>query len=169
MKSVFGAFIISLLMVLTVSESYSAGPRGKTFGFGVMFGDPVGLSVNYWVSNEESIDAYLGASYFGGLRIGGDYLFHFDAFNSQIVKMYAGPGIAFGFGRGRGIIYRENKKRFYYWGDDETGVGARVIFGINVIPRKTPLEIFFEVGPLIGITPGFGVNVDASIGIRFYP
>ncbi|PKL86110.1 MAG: hypothetical protein CVV22_04255 [Ignavibacteriae bacterium HGW-Ignavibacteriae-1] len=169
MKKMFLAFMATLLMVITISESNAAGPRGKDFGFGIMLGDPVGISINYYVSNDESLAAYLGASYFGGLRVGADYLFHFDAFNSKIVKMYAGPGLAFGFGRGRGIIYKENKNKFYYWEEDDTGIGARVIFGINIIPRRAPLEIFFEVGPLIGITPGFGVNVDASVGIRFYP
>jgi hypothetical protein len=43
------------------------------------------------------------------------------------------------------------------------------MFGLNVIPRRTPLEFFLEVGPLIGITPAFGVAVDWAIGVRFYP
>lgn len=168
--SMFKMFLfISLFMILLYTQTQASGPMGRNFGFGIIFGDPFGATINYWLSKENSVDAYIGASYFGGLRIGGDYLFHFDAFNSQVVKMYAGPGVVIGFGRGRGIIYKENKKRFYYWEKDEVGIATRVIFGVNFIPRRAPLEIFLEAGPLIGITPAVGVNLDASIGIRFYP
>jgi hypothetical protein len=45
----------------------------------------------------------------------------------------------------------------------------RAIFGINVVPTRTPLEIFGELGPLIAFSPGFGVGLDAAVGIRFYP
>lgn len=169
MKKLILGLIIVVMSIMTFNEAKASGPMGRNFGFGIVFGDPFGATINYWVSRENSLAAYIGASYFGGLRVGGDYLFHFDAFNSQVVKMYAGPGVAVGFGRGRGIIYRENKNRFYYWEDDQVGIATRVIFGVNIIPRRAPIEIFVEAGPLIGISPDVGVNMDASIGIRFYP
>ena len=42
------------------------------------------------------------------------------------------------------------------------------MFGLNIIPKRTPLEFFLEVGPLIGLYP-FGVAVDIAAGVRFYP
>jgi hypothetical protein len=147
----------------------AAGPKGNDFGFGLILGDPVGLTIKYWTSNENALDAYLGSSYFGRVRVGTDYLWHFDAFKSNVVKMYAGPGLVLGLGQGHGIWYKEDHKKFYYWEDNSTGFGARVIFGINVIPKRTPIEIFFELGPLVGISPNYGVNLDAALGIRFYP
>lgn len=169
MRKLILGLIIFIMSIMIINEAKASGPMDRNFGFGIVFGDPFGATVNYWVTRENSLAAYIGASYFGALRIGGDYLFHFNAFNSQVVKMYAGPGIAVGFGRGRGIIYSENKNRFYYWEDDQVGIATRVIFGVNIIPGRAPFEIFVEAGPLIGISPDVGVNVDASIGIRFYP
>ncbi len=83
--------------------------------------------------------------------------------------MYAGPGLVFGLGNGKGAWYKEDHDKFYYRNNNSLGIGARVLFGINVILKNVPLEMFFEVGPLIGIVPNYGVNLDAAIGIRFYP
>ncbi len=168
MKKIFRMILI-LFIATNIISVYANGPRGKSFGFGLILGDPVGITAKLWTNNENAFDFYLGSSYFGSLRLGADYLWHFDAFNSSVVKMYAGPGLSVGFGRGEGIWYKENKNTFYYWGDDETGIAGRVIFGLNIIPRRTPLEIFIEAGPLIGIAPNVGVNMDGAIGIRFYP
>ena len=168
MKNLIKLFLL-IVLVTNIISVYANGPRGKSFGFGLVLGDPVGLTAKLWTSNENAFDFYLGNSYFGNLRLGADYLWHFDAFNSSVVKMYAGPGIAVGFGRGEGIWYKQGKNKFYYWDDGETGIAARVIFGLNIIPRRTPLEIFLEAGPLIGIVPNMGVNMDAAVGIRFYP
>lgn len=166
----FNLVVIALLLgFLFISSGNAQGPQGKKFGFGLILGDPTGGTIKYWTNNENAFDFYIGSSYFGKLRIGADYLWHFDAFNSNIVKMYAGLGLAVGVGSGHGIWYKENKNKFYYWEDDGIGLGARGLFGINIIPKKVPLEIFLELGPLMGITPNYGVNIDAAIGIRFYP
>ena len=53
--------------------------------------------------------------------------------------------------------------------NNNTGLGVRGVFGLSVIPYDSPLDIFFEVGLLVGLTPDFGSAVDASLGIRFYP
>jgi hypothetical protein len=162
--------IVFTMLFLALNPCLNAqGPKGKSFGFGLILGDPTGLTINYFTNSENSWDAYIGSSYFGSLRIGGDYLWHFNAFNSNVVKMYAGPGIVLGFGNGTGIWYKEDHDKFYYWKDNSFGMGARVIFGANIIPRNTPIEIFFELGPLVGFSPNVGVNIDAALGIRFYP
>ena len=160
--------LIITIFFLLYSNSNAQGPRGNAFGFGLILGDPIGLTIKYWTNPENAFDAYIGSSYFGRVRIGADYLWHFDAFNSRVVKMYAGPGLIVGIGQGSGIYYTEDHGRFYYWNNNNLGFAARVIFGLNIIPKKTPIEIFFELGPLIGLSPNFGVNLDAALGIRFY-
>jgi hypothetical protein len=85
--------------------------------------------------------------------------------------MYAGPGLSIGFGRGRYIAFFHKHEEDYYYttSDSRLGVGARVMFGLNIIPSRTPLEIFLGLGPLISFTPNSYVDLDAAIGIRFYP
>ena len=162
--------LLSLIALMFSMYLYSQGPQGKNFGFGLVLGDPLGATIKSWTNRENAFDAYIGGSYFGSLRIGGDYLWHFDAFRTQIVKLYAGIGATIGFGTGHSVWYKDNnKEKFYYRESGEIGIGGRVIFGINVIPKRTPLEIFLELGPMIGFTPEIGVGMDVGIGIRFYP
>lgn len=163
------AMAVSLLFAATVSLS-AQGPRNRDFGFGIILGEPTGGTVKFWLNRENAITASLGASYFGSPRIGADYLWHFDAFSSSIVKLYAGPGVAIGFGEGKGFWYKEKgKDRFFVRESGETGFAFRGIFGVNIVPNNTPLEIFFELGPLVGFTPDFGSAFDAAVGVRFYP
>lgn len=151
------------------SVARAQGPRGNDFGFGLILGDPLGGTIKYWTSAENAFDADIGASYFGAPRVDIDYLWHFNAFRSSVVKMYAGPGLAVGFGTGNEFFYVQDHRRYYYRVAGETGFGARVIVRLNIIPRASPIEVFLQAGPLIGISPSFGASFDAAIGIRFYP
>jgi hypothetical protein len=163
------SFIIVLLCsyFLFPGNVNAQSPRGKEFGFGIVLGDPTGVSVKYWTQSTNAFVFDLGASYFGSPRIGVDYLWHFDAFRSNEVKLYAGPGVVLGIGEGNGFWY-QNKEGFLYRGED-AGLAVRGVFGVNIIPRETPMEIFFELGTLVGLAPDFGAAVDAALGFRFYP
>lgn len=142
----------------------------KDFGFGIILGEPTGAVVKYWFNNENALVVNLGASYFGSPRLGADYLWHFDAFDSRIVNLYAGPGAVIGFGEGGGgYWYGDKKGRFYFRDEDNAGFGIRGIFGINVVPTRAPLEFFLEFGTLLGLVPDFGSAIDLGLGVRFYP
>ncbi|MDP4199851.1 MAG: hypothetical protein Q8922_11795 [Bacteroidota bacterium] len=158
---------IALMLLLTGTAS-AQGPEGKSFGFGLIIGSPLGGTIKGWLSPENALVADIGASYFGDPRIQADYLWHFDVFHSRIVKMYAGPGLAIGFGN-EITGFRWHREDVIVDNTTTVGFGMRAIFGLNVIPSRTPLEIFAEVGPLIAFSPGFGVGLDGAIGIRFYP
>ena len=172
------AFCFAMIVMLNgISSSlYAQGPEGKDFGFGLILGEPTGGTIKYWLNSENALVGDIGYSYFGAPRIDIDYLWHFHAFNSNIVKLYAAIGGAVGFGTGyygvfyQGKHYDEGDYPFYYRGyrNSDIGFGIRAMFGLNVIPRRTPVEFFLELGPLIGISP-FGVAFDAAIGVRFYP
>lgn len=159
--------VLIMLFLLTQASQAQIG-RGKNFGFGIILGEPTGATLKYWTSRDNALAFSIGGSYFGSPRIGADYLWHFDAFRSRIVELYAGPGAAIGIGEGGGGWYKGEKGRFYYR-DDGAGLAIRGVFGVNVIPERTPLEIFFEFGALIGIAPDFGSAIDVALGVRFYP
>lgn len=164
--------IAAIVLWFSLSLNASAqGPKGKDFGFGIILGEPLGITAKLWTSNENAWQAHLGASYFGAPRLQVDYLWHLNVFKSQVVKLIAGPGLGIGFGHeGSGFWYKDRGRKYWYYRDDEDfGFGVRVITGINIIPKATPIEIFVELGPNIGIYPGFGVGLDAGVGIRFYP
>lgn len=166
MKKLF--VVITLLVLLGSSQNvFAQSPQGREFGFGIMVGDPTGATLKLWTQRENAFVFDLGSSYFGSPRLDVDYLWHFDAFRSSIVKLYAGPGAVIGFGTGHGFFYKNDEG--FYVRSGGAGLGVRGVFGVNVIPRDTPLEVFFEVGLLIGLSPDFGSAVDAALGFRFYP
>ena len=156
----------SLFILICSQLSFAQSPEGKEWGFGIMVGDPVGLTAKYWIKPENALVFYATSSYFGSPRFGADYLWHFDAFHSKMAKLYAGPGAALGFGVGHSFYYNSNGTLVRA---NDIGLGVRGVFGISVIPTNTPLDVFFEAGLLIGLSPDFGAGVDASLGIRFYP
>jgi hypothetical protein len=165
-KSFFLLLIVSLLgSMVSLNAAQAQGPGGKSFGFGLILGEPLGGTIKVWTNPTNAFVADIGESYFGSPRLQADYLWHFDPFHSRIVRMYAGPGLAIGFNIGNGGAFNEGNDRF----EGDAGVGVRAIFGLNIVPVATPLEIFVEAGPLIAFAPGFGAGFDAAVGIRFYP
>jgi len=162
-------FLIPLIFCVAL-PLYANGPMGRTFGFGLVFGDPLGGTMKFWFNGNNALAISLGEDYFGSPRIGAYYLWHFDAFRSSIVNLYAGPGVAIGLGHGQGYLwYRVDHDTWVYRSGSEAGIAVRGIVGVNVVPRDAPIEIFFELGPLIGLTPLYGMGFDAALGIRFYP
>lgn len=170
--------VAALLLILTLLPSHEAtaqGPMGRTFGIGFSVGEPTAVSARFWLSKANSWDLAIGSSAVGNPHVHADYLWHFnDAFNSRIFTIYAGVGGILGFGdKDNGIFIRvkkgKDKERWYY--DDKEGVAiaAKGVFGLNVIPRNTPLDIFLEINPVLGISPGFGFDIQPALGIRFYP
>jgi len=163
-----GVLLIVIILFITAGQvSKAAQASSGAFGIGIMLGDPTGLTAKYWLSNENALAFSLGNSYLGSLRFGFDYLWHFDAFHSNVVKLYAGPGLAVGFGRSGGWLYNNEGSRWYR-ADNNFGLGARGVFGVNIVPRRTPLEFFAELGLMIGLSPAFYTNVEGAVGFRFY-
>lgn len=157
--------LIILLTAAPVLKAYA--PMGKDFGFGIMLGEPTGLTAKLWTQKDMAFAFSIGSSYLGKLRIGADYLWHFNAFNSTVVNMYAGPGLAIGIGESGGWWYNDKNKKWYKK-NDELGFGMRGVFGINVVPKKSPLEFFGEIGVMVGFLPDIYSNAEGAIGMRFY-
>lgn len=164
------SFIVCSIFLVPARTVQAQGPMGRSFGFGLTLGDPLGGTIKYWTAPDQALVASIGGDYFGSTRLDVDYHWHFNAFRSEVVKLYAGPGIAFGFGSGHSYLWYKRGHDYYFVRDDgSTGIGARILLGLNVIPRNTPIELYLEAGPLIGISPAFGTSMDVAVGIRFYP
>jgi len=161
--------LLVLILLLYASTSAKAQrPDGGSFGFGLIVGEPLGATVKIWTSSTTALVGDLGASYFGSPRFDGDYIWHFNAFHSSVANLYAGPGIVVGFGNEEVGVFYTPKGR-YIRTEGSSGIGVRAIFGVDIMPRNTPLEFFFEAGPLIAISPGYGTAFDIALGLRFYP
>jgi hypothetical protein len=174
-KHILHALLVSLFILpVTLPQQAAAQPRGD-FGFGLIALEPLGGTIKYWTAANQALDADIGESYFGAPRVDVDYCWHYNSFNSQVLLIYGGIGAAFGFG-GSGyydVYYGRDYNghpfyiRDYY--NSTFGFGARFLLGLDILPRRIPLEFFAQAGPLLGISPAFGVGFDFAIGVRFYP
>jgi len=162
-------YTIPLLIALLVVQVHPQTPLGRKTGFGIVLGEPTGLTIKTAWSKQTDLSASLGSSYFGALRIGVDWTWNFDAFHDPTVHLYIGPGIALGIGGGSGILYRSVKGDYYYRASGETGLGIRGVIGTSGMFKDEPFEFFMELGPMIGLVPAIGSSFDLALGVRFYP
>jgi hypothetical protein len=172
-RAVFAAGLAA--MVLCTLSASAQGPKGRSFGFGFELGEPTAVTFRFWESRLNSWDAAIGTSHLGNPQIHADYLWHFtDVFNSRVVSLYAGVGGLVGLGeKGRWVWGKwKGDKHDYWWYDEDENrllFAARGVFGLNIIPKNTAIDIFLEVDPVLGIVPGFGFDFQTAVGIRFYP
>ncbi len=166
-----------------------AKAAGHNLGVGVILGQPTALSAKYWTSANTALDFGLGwglgydqynscwdGDYYNnhqnycnnrgyyyadrndrygyrGLHFHADYLFH----NFNVIRtpekfpIYYGPGVNLNF-----------------WNHGDSQIGVRGVLGIAWMPRTVPMDVFFELAPVLELFPGTWVDINAGIGARFY-
>jgi hypothetical protein len=142
----------------------------KTFGLGIMFGNPTGLSGKYYLGADTALDFGVGAYYgYGryyrrGLHIHGDFLWH------PVVLASPDPfELPLYFGVGVRILEHDR-----FFGDGRyrrTHVGIRGPIGILMDFNRVPIDIFFELALVLDFITGdrysyFDLN--AAVGFRYY-
>jgi len=123
--------------------------------FGVIAGDPMGLSAKLWLSPTRAIDAGLGWNTFDddtNLQLHAYYLFHeFGLLQPRrgLLPVYAGMGARFRFG-------------------EDSRFGFRVPVGVQYISESRTVSLFVEAAPVIDFIPDAEVDVNFGVGIRFF-
>ncbi len=163
MKQVMTVFF-TLCMIFSLQASVA---QERTFGLGIIIGEPTGLSAKLWTSGQNAYDFGLGWSV-GGDRIGKsnvyyngqgrvhfhmDYLWHsFDAIRaSERFPLYYGIG-----------------GRINTGGGYDASLAVRGVIGIAWLPRSTPIDVFLELAPSLQLTNSTGFGIDAGIGARYF-
>ena len=159
-KLVITTMVIIGLFSAGSAKSYDAGD----IGIGVMVGDPAGLTMKFWTSDNTAFVGSIGTSYFGELLIIGDYLWHLPFGSEEVFSFHAGFGGVLGVGRGD-VLFSDDR---FSRADNDIGLGIRGIAGIDVSPADSPFEFYLEGGMLFGIAPDLAAGVNASLGARFY-
>jgi hypothetical protein len=157
-------------LLLASAPDASAQPKIRSFGFGIILGEPTGVTLKGSLSGSNAWDAGVASSFFGSIRLHGDYLWNVDAFNSSKAGLYFGLGPVIGIGRGKGVLVKGERSKWYYYEDENAlALGVRVAAGINAMPFTAPVELFAEIAPILGLMPTSGLGWDGAVGIRFYP
>ena len=156
--------IIALCLFLTAQGSVA---QKRTFGLGVIIGEPTGISAKLWTSNSTAFDFGLGWS-MGGDRIGNTYTsynrgsrvhFHMDYLwhSFDIIHSSERFPLYYGFGG------RLNSGAGY-----ESAMAVRGVIGIAWLPQNMPIDVFLELVPTLQLTPSSGLVIEAGIGVRYY-
>lgn len=151
LKKITISLVLIIISFNVSSEVAIAQGNGGDFGIGVMLGEPTGISVKSWLSDNSAFD--VGAAWSLGereaLHMHADYLWHLPLEQNQQVALYYGIG-------GR-IIF-----------DDDAHAGARVPLGLTYIFDDLPFDFFLEAVPIIDVTPDVELAGNGAVGIRYY-
>jgi len=140
----------------TVSRADAPGP----FGVGLVIGDPTGLSGNYRLSSERSIDAALAWSFGSnpGFEIHSDYLWRRPGLlRAENIKFDLHYGI------GARLLSLSNSNV-----SDKTRFGPRLPLGLGSNFNQQALEVFAELALVMNVIPATSADLDFGIGARIY-
>jgi hypothetical protein len=145
-------------------SSFSAN---KTFGFGIMIGEPIGLSAKYYLSASTALDFAFGE--YDRFREDDDLGVHMDFLWHPVVLATADPFIVpLYFGVGGRLVGDDDDGRD---NDDDIDFGIRVPVGVMLDFNRVPIDIFFELAMIVEIVDeddDDDVDLDAALGARYY-
>ncbi len=146
-------FISAVVIVIGINHAQAQTSAGD-FGIGVIIGEPTGLSAKYYTGGNNAFDFGLAWSFgrHANFHAHADYLIHrFDLIdvNSGQMPLY--------FGLGGRVRTGHNSQ-----------VGIRIPVGVSYYFPNDPLEIFFEVVPILDLTPGTQFSGNGGMGLRYY-
>lgn len=147
-----GGLALLLAMVLPAVE----GKPGE-IGVGLVVPDPLGVSVNWFVWDRQSLEFAGG---FDGtdtdeVVLRASYLYHFTELFSL-----RGDKLPFYVGAGGRVVFDDD-------GDD--GLGIRAPVGVAWWPDNKPFDVFLELAPVYEIEPDDGFTLTIAAGARWYP
>jgi len=151
--------VLAVFFILAASVAY--GQEGGRLGMGLVVGDPTGLAWKYRMNEKNAFDGSIGFAPNDRFRFDVDYLWHSRPFNEKNLAIHYGPGVAFGVANSSSTEFGTTS--------GQAGFGVRGVVGLTYAIKNSPLDIFFEVAPLIVLTPGPNSGVDLGFGLRAYP
>jgi len=133
-----------------------------TFGLGVVLGEPTGICMKLYLSDDQAIQVAAGAAFYGGgLQVHGDYVFHpliLQDRDSFVLPVYIGPGLRF-------ISYNAGSTMAAHY-----ALGLRAVLGLLFDFKNVPLDVFVEVAGVFeyDFTNGVGGAFNLGAGVRYY-
>ena len=140
----------------TVSESEALPLReSRKFGLGISVGEPSGLNGKYWLTENSALDGGLAWAFDGetSLQTHVDYLIH----NRKLLRVNDEP-LLFYFGGGARFKFDSANTLF----------GLRVPVGLSYEFQEEPIDLSFEVAPILDLAPRTNVSLNVGIIGRYY-
>lgn len=159
-----------LLMVLLTPSWGFAQHAGKNAGIGIGIGSQDGISGYYRLSRENFVQGLFSFHHDNFLFFSADYGFAYPNIveDAPWLVPYIGVGGFFADVERKGKdkyfdddVYKDGKDKHF------TVLGARFPLGMQIFIPKMPLQIGFEIVPLMTLAPGTDFELDHLITFRF--
>jgi len=151
-KIVTSALLLSFLLAFSISDTADAQDRYSNTELGIILGEPTGLSLKMWQSDNTAFDAGFAWSFggSGSVHVHADYLRHnwLDV-NTGSLALY--------YGLGARVRIADNPR-----------FGVRIPIGLQFLIPDTRLSAFFEVAPLLDLAPETSFDVNGGLGLRIF-
>lgn len=146
----------SLLLMLTVificvsASDGIAQDRPTNTEFGIIVGEPTGLSAKFWTGSNSAFDLGLAWSFSGqgSMHVHSNYLLHNTLDN---------PDLALYYGIGSRLLMQEDPK-----------IAIRIPLGLQYIIPDSRLGLFFELAPMLNLIPDTDFDVNGGLGLRYF-
>jgi hypothetical protein len=135
-----------------------AAAQSRDFGLGFIVGEPTGLSAKAWQSRTRAVDFAAAWSFDGddAFHFHVDYLVH----RFGVIKVSRGQlPIYYGIG---------GRLRFHDEGDEDVEFGIRFPVGLDYLFARDPIDIFFEIVPILDLVEDTDFELNASLGARYW-
>ena len=144
--------VCALFLVVADTEKAQARPQSD-FGLGIILGRPSGVTFEFGLGADQSIDLAIGLDAFEGDRFyaHANYLFYLGPVveGEASLSPYLGPGI-------------------FLSGADPMRGGLRVPFGLSLDFQAEPLKLFIEIAPHLRLAQSPGLDFGAAGGFRYF-
>ena len=139
---------VAILIIVPTSQVWA-------LGMGIVLGEPTGVCVKQWLPGGTALAGAAAWSFEdeSAFHVHADYLFHNDGISSGDVGktlLYFGVG---------GRLKIEEK---------DTSTGIRFPLGVDYVFASHPVDVFFEIAPLLDVAPATEFRVNGGLGIRYY-
>jgi hypothetical protein len=143
---------LAAIALAVVAESRPAQARPqRDFGLGIILGRPSGVTMEFGLAANQSIDLAIGIDAFRGERfyVHGNYLFYLSPVvqGQADLSPYLGAGIFVSSGSRGGI---------------------RVPFGFSLDFQAAPLKLFIEVAPHLRLFDEVDLDFGVAGGFRYF-
>ena len=146
---------------LTSEQNAATTDEKGVFGVGPVIGKPVGITMKYYLSDNQAIAVTGGAAFeTQGWQISSDWQWHpllLDTTDSYALPLYLGAGMQ----------YRNLNQP-----DPRKAIGLRATVGLAFDFRNAPIDAFFEITAApelrFGDVDTSGIWLNAAVGSRYY-
>lgn len=142
--------MIKALLTISIVLGTLLPLQAKSLGVGIIVGEPTGICFKIPQAANGSVILAAAWSLDNFMHLHADYIVD----NRTLITDYA---VAVYYGLGVRLITNNDPQ-----------IGIRIPIGINYQIANSPLDVFFELAPILNLIPNTDFDINAAIGLRFF-